>query len=377
MNDRIIQCSKCVMDTTDPDIVFNIKGICNYCLTASTLLSSIQCSKEESDRRLEQLANKIKSESSGNEYDCIIGLSGGVDSSYVAYLAHRMGLNPLAVHFDNGWNTETAVANIKKIVEHCGYDLHTYVIDWPEFRDLQRAFIKASVVDIEMLTDHAIMAAMFKLAKEYNIRNVLSGTNIATEYGMPASWTWRKQDIRNIKAIHKRFGTKKMKNFPTMSSLKWNYILYFSQILKFVEPLNNIEYKKTIAKKVLDKEFGWRDYGGKHYESLFTKFYQAYILPEKFGIDKRKVHLSALIRNGEITRSEGMKMLSLPLYIPNELQRDKKYVLKKLGFTDDEFQNIMQDAPKKHTDYPSDEIILKPLLYCGRIMRKLGFIKRR
>lgn len=346
------------MDTTDPNIEFDQSGVCNYCLEAELLIPKYKYTKQQEDENLSQIEKTIKSDQRG-KYDCVVGLSGGVDSSYVAYLAKKMGLNPLCVHFDNGWNSELAVSNIKKVVDTCGFDLETYVIDWPEFKDLQRSFFKAGVVDIEMLSDHAIMATMFTLRKRHNIKYILSGSNYVTEHGMPLSWLWRKQDLTNIKAIQKQFGTKSLKNFPTLNSVQYQISRMFGLGGVYLELLNNINYSKEDAMKVLESEFGWQYYGGKHYESVFTKFYQAYYLPQKFSYDKRKVHLSAQIRNGEILKEEALVQLEKPLYTEAELRNDLEYVLKKLSFSGDEFQQIMEAAPKSHLDYPSDEWIFK------------------
>ena len=348
-------CKRCVMDTTDSDILFDANGICNHCLEFDRRVSLYRLSEPDVSRRLDFLQETIKSAGSARQYDCIIGLSGGVDSSYTAYLAHELGLKTLAVHFDNGWNSEIAVANIKKIVEKCRFDLQTYVINWPEFRDLQRSFLKASVVDIEMITDHAIAAAMFNFASKYKVRYVLSGNNFATEYGMPKKWLWRKQDAVNILSIHRKFGKVKLKTFPFMGSLTFAIIQKLGLGFKYVEPLNIVNYSKTMAMKTLKEEFHWQYYGGKHYESIFTKFYQGYILPEKFYIDKRIVHWSALIRNGEITREAVITELRKPIYPPDELRKDREYVLKKLGFSEEEFSRIMEEAPKSHLYYGSDE----------------------
>ncbi len=362
-------CTTCVMDTTDPAITFDDHGVCNHCRDALPKIEKIRLSPQESQVRLEALAQQIKADSKGCSYDAVVGMSGGVDSSYVAWLAHKLDLRVLAVHFDNGWNAEIAVANIESVVNTCGFDLETYVIDWPEFRDLQRAFIKAGVVDIEMLSDHAIMAAMFDLAKRHNVKYVLSGTNIATEHGMPRSWVWNKQDLTNIIDIQKRFGDKRLKSFPTMGLLKSIVKRYLGLGFKFVEILDLVNFRKNDAMAELKQETGWQYYGGKHYESTFTKFYQTYILPQKFNIDKRKVHLSALIRNHEIDREEALSELSEPLYELDELRRDKAYVLKKLGFTEDEFDAIMKQSPVRHDFYKSD---IKLRDFLKNLSRKFG-----
>ena len=312
---------------------------------------------DESSRRLRGLAARIAEARTRDGYDSIIGLSGGVDSSYTAWLAHKLGLRPLAVHLDNGWNSEIAVANIHNLVQRCGFDLVTLVIDWPEFRDLQRAFIQAGVVDIEMLSDHAITATMFRLCRKHEIRNVLSGTNIATEHGMPRSWVWNKQDLTNIRSIHSKHGSVPLKTFPTMGLLRsalWRLPLVG---YRFVELLDHANYRKASAVEELKRETGWRDYGGKHHELIFTKFYQCYILPTKFGIDKRRVHLSALIRNGEMDRRTALAALQAPIYDPAELRRDKEFVLKKLGFSEPEFDRVMQTPPVSHDHYRSDRSI--------------------
>lgn len=347
-------CVACVMDTSDPVITFDGAGVCNHCRDAAPALAKVRLSDADSKVRLEALAATIRANAKDRPYDAVVGMSGGVDSSYVAWLAHTLGLRVLAVHFDNGWNAEVAVANIRAVVEACGFDLETYVIDWPEFRDLQRAFIKAGVVDIEMLTDHAIMAAMFDLAKRHDIRYVLSGTNVATEHGMPRAWVWNKQDLTNIEAIHKRFGERKLRSFPRMGLLRSIWRRYLGVGFEFVEILDLVNFRKDQAMDVLTRNTGWRYYGGKHYESVFTKFYQAYILPRKFGIDKRKVHLSALVRNGEMSRDQALAELQKPLYDEDDLRRDKAYILKKLGFSTAEFDALMTMPPVAHDAYPTD-----------------------
>lgn len=362
-------CTRCVMDTTDPEIAFDIEGVCNYCRKFIPMLKSLEISGEEEQQRLKRIASMIKAHNPDQAYDCLLGLSGGVDSSFIAYLVGKMGLRPLAVHYDNGYDSELAIENIKNLVAKLGFDIYTYVIDWEEFKDLQRAFFFASVIDIEMLSDHAITAAMFKLARKHKIKYVLSGTNIATESGVPESWCWHKQDLVNIKAIHARFGDRPLNEFPTFSS--WQRV--WSRIIRwpiYVEILNHINYKKMKAIEVLKREFKWRYYGDKHYESIFTKFYQAYVLPNKFGIDKRRPHLSSLIRNGEITRNDALTELENDPYDPAQLEGDKEYVLKKLSFTEEEFKKIMNLPVKSHLDYPSDRHIIKFLSPLNRIYHR-------
>jgi N-acetyl sugar amidotransferase len=355
-------CSRCVLDGSVPNLDLDGDGVCRFCRDYEPILASLRISKDEEARRLDEISRRIRRHGANRQYDSILGLSGGVDSSYVAVLARRMGLRPLVVHFDNGWNSELAVENIRLLVDALEFDLHTYVIHWPEFKDLQRSFFRASVVDIEMLTDHAITASMVRLARQFRIRHVLSGVNFATESGMPREWLWFKQDLRNIRAIQRRFGTMKIRSFPTCGNWRWRFIMATGR-LRFVEPLNSIHYLKGRARQCLESEFGWRYYGGKHYESVFTKFYQAYVLPQKFGIDKRRSHLSSLIRNGELDRAEAMAELEQPPYDPEQLRIDRQYVLKKLDFSDQEFDEIMRSPVRCHADYPSDadyEWLLRP-----------------
>lgn len=365
-------CTRCILDTSDRDIEFDDNGVCNHCREVDWMLKRQTLGEEESKRRLESLCDTIRREGEGKPYDCLMGLSGGVDSSYVAYLAKQLRLRPLAVHFDNGWDSELAVKNIHRIVSTLEFDLQTYVIDWEEFRDLQRAFIKAGVIDIEMLTDHAILASVFRIASENNIRYIFSGVNVATEYGMPRSWTWFKQDFKNIRAIHNRFGEVRLKTFPRLGTWKWLLLRYFGSNYRFVDILNHLDYKKGNAMAVLEDKLGWQYYGGKHYESLFTQFYQAYILPLKFKVDKRRAHLSSLIRNGEITRGEALREIEKPLYDPVLLRTHKAYVLKKLGFSEEEFDAIMQEPPRAHDDFPSDMPLVNLLLKIKGAFRSKG-----
>ena len=354
-------CTRCILDTSDRDIEFDDNGVCNHCREFDTIVQNRGPGSEQSQKSLETLCERIRAEGEGKPYDCLVGLSGGVDSSYVAYLAKQYRLRPLAVHFDNGWNSELAVKNIHRIVSTLEFDLQTYVIDWEEFRDLQRSFIKAGVIDIEMLTDHAIFASLFRISRENDIKYILSGVNVATESGMPRSWTWFKQDFRNIKAIHDRFGDVRLKTFPRVGTLKWLYLTFISRDFHFVDILNYVNYEKEKAMTVLEDKLGWQYYGGKHYESLFTQFYQAYILPEKFKVDKRRVHLSSLIRNGEITRDEALQEMEKPLYDPKLLKAHKEYVLKKLGFSEEEFGRIMREPPRDHDFYPTSQSIIDVL----------------
>lgn len=348
------QCTITVMDNiADPDIGFDDKGICNYYYDYKATEERTVLKGETGEKKLQQLVAQIKEDGRGKNYDCLIGLSGGVDSTYVAYLVKQLGLRPLAVHLDNGWNSELAVKNIENIINKLNIDLFTLVINWEEFKDIQLSYLKASVVDIEVVSDHAIFATMYKLAKEKSIGHIISGTNIVTEYIMPESWLYKKMDFANLADIHDKFGNVKLKTYPKMDFKKY---VYYSAILKLnaISILNYVPYNKAAIKELIKAELDWRDYGGKHYESVFTKFYQAYILPEKFKIDKRKAHLSTLICSGQITKEEALKELEKPLYDTEELQQDKEYVIKKFGLTEAGFDAIMKTLPRKHEEFKSD-----------------------
>ncbi len=347
------QCTFTVMDNiADPDISFDDYGVCNYYHDYKAAEKNV-FTAGEGQLKLNQLRDKIVERGRGKKYDCLIGLSGGVDSTYVAFLVKKLGLRPLAVHLDNGWNSELAVNNIENITRKLNIDLFTLVVNWEEFRDIQLAYIKASVVDIEVVSDHAILATMYKLAKQHNIGFIISGTNIVTEHIMPPSWIYRKDDFANLKDIHRQFGNVPLKTFPSVDFKKY---VYYSAALKLIpiSILNYVLYNKMEIKKIIAKELDWRDYGGKHYESIFTKFYQAYILPVKFKIDKRKAHLSTLICSGQMTREDALKELESPLYLPEELKKDKQYILKKLGFTEAEFEDVMIAPIRRHDHFKSD-----------------------
>lgn len=367
-------CARCVMDSSDPDISFDADGVCNHCSHFDRLSPAYFLAPGDSEKRLSAKAAEIKAAKTGR-YDSILGLSGGIDSSYAAYMAGKLGLNPLIVHFDNGWNSEIAVANIEKIINKLGFDLSTYVIEWDEFRDIQRSYFKASVIDIEVVSDHAISASMFKIARQHGIKYVLSGTNFGTEHTMPPSWVYRKQDLVNLKDIQRRFGTMPIRSFPTLPTWRFQAAHKLGWGQRYVEFLNDLPYSRKGAIAELDREFGWVDYGGKHYESVFTKFYQAYVLPTKFKVDKRRPHFTDMIHNGEMTRQEALSALTHAPYESVELAQDRDYVLKKLGFSDGEFESIMNEPPKPHEFYRTDQwqvdlmVKLRDMFFGGKKLR--------
>lgn len=345
-------CSRTVMDTTDPDITFDADGASNWWTGFQAIRASAP-SPEERERERVATVQAIRAAGVGRPFDCVLGLSGGVDSSYLAYLAKQWGLRPLVVHFDNGWNDERAVRNIELIVTKLGFRLQTFVMNWPEFRDLQRAYFKASVLDLEVPTDHMIFGALHRIAREHRIRYILSGNNVATEWVLPRAWYYPKFDFANIKAIHRAHGELPMTHLPRLGA--WQ-ALYYHRItgIRDVRMLELVAYRKTDAMRLLQDEFGWQYYGGKHYESVFTRFYQGCILPLKYGIDKRKAHLSNLICNGEITREAALEELAKPTYDPRQQQADRRYVAKKLGWSEVEFTDILALPPRRHEDYGTD-----------------------
>jgi len=362
------QCVRCVMDTSDPEITFDERGYCNHCNDYFEKTSKRAYQGKSSDKKLAQLIENIKKSGKGNNYDCVIGVSGGVDSIYTAYLAKKLGLRPLAVHMDNGWNSELAVSNIEKILKKLEIDLYTLVLDWEEFRDLQLAFLKASVPEAETPTDIAIPAALHKVAAKYHIKYVLSGGNYATEGILPKNWHYNAKDVKYLKAIHEKFGTKKLNTFPTFGFEKEMYYK-IAKGVRMIYPLNYIPYNKQESMKIIEKELDWKYYGGKHHESIYTKFVQSYILPKKFGIDYRLATFSTQICAGEMTREEALTELSENPYDIVSVEEEKKYICKKLVISLDEFDEIMKLPTKSYKDYANDE---KKLEFIYNVYRKIN-----
>lgn len=354
-------CTRCVMDTTIKEINFDEKGICNYCKNYDYRIATELYKEPERSRRLNILIDKIKKDGQKKKYDCIIGVSGGVDSTYVAYLVKKFGLRPLAIHLDNGWNSELAVQNIQNLLNKLNIDFYTHVIDWEEFKDLQKAFIKSSIENLEIPSDHAINALLFKTADEYGLKYIINGSNLATEGLFSNTAGGLDIDYRLLKDIHKKFGTKKLKTYPSIDIWNLAYKIIVKKI-KYIPILNYIDYNKEKVIELLEKEFGWKRYGGKHYESIFTRFFQGYILLNKNNYDKRKDHFSNLIMSGQISRGDALHELSKHPY-PNQelLKEDIKFFLKKFNYTKLEFETIMMTKPRKPSDFKSYEGIFKKL----------------
>lgn len=362
-------CSRCVMDTTATEIVFDDNGVCSFCHHYDTHLVNEVFSNKDGEEKIDKLIAKIKERGKNKQYDCLIGISGGVDSSYVAYLVKKKyGLRVFAVHLDNGWNSELAVANLEQILKRLDIDLYTYVLDWKEFRDIQISFLKSGISNIEIPTDHAIWALLIKTAAKMKIPYIIAGNNVVTESIMPDSWLYSSKDSKLIKAIHDKFGKVKMKTYPRLTT--FDYIQYLLlRGIRWVPILNYIPYVKSDAKKILIDELSWRDYGGKHYESIFTRFFHAYYLPNKFEYDLRKTYLAALICSGQITRDEALEELKNPPAKEEMLVNDKEYVMKKLGLSTEEFESIMNGSKKTFDEYPNSDKLWKSFSKMIKIAR--------
>lgn len=346
-------CTRTIMDTSDPNIQFDEQGICNHYYEYQKQEAAFVRTGQAGQDELQRMVKQIREFGRNRTYDCILGLSGGVDSTYLCLLAKQQGLRPLVVHFDNGWNSELAVNNIQNTVQKLGFDLYTYVVDWPEFRELQRSYFKANVVDIEVLTDHGFMAVLYRQARKHKIKYVLGGMNVVTEAILPSYWIYNKGDLTNIQNIQKRFGTipiERFRSYPWLTPSKRSYIDRVTG-MQVVMPLNDVSYRYEHVKEQIKSELDWRDYGGKHYESVFTRFYQGYILPNKFHFDKRRAHFSTLVCSGQMTRDEALESISRPGYDPDLCRIDMPFVLKKLGFTQQEFDCYLQAPRVEHSEY--------------------------
>jgi N-acetyl sugar amidotransferase len=342
------------MDTSDPEIRFDENGVCNHCSRAERILSTVGDRGGVGAAALNDLAERVRADGRGRAYDVVIGLSGGVDSTYVAYLTTKiLKLRALAIHFDNGWNSELAVHNIEQTVQRLGIDLFTYVVDWEEFRDLQLAFFRSHTSNLEIPTDHAIKAILYRQAAKHGIRHVLSGSNAATEQILPAAWQHDASDLTFLRAIHRRYGTAPMRSFPTLGL---RMLVYYTIIrrIRFHRVLNLIDYDKEKTIELISRELGWRPYGVKHGESTFTRFFQCYIQPRKFGIDKRRAHLSSLIASKQMSRDEAMLELRRNDYPSDDLETDIAFVIKKLQMSRAEFEAYLSAPPVPAATFPNE-----------------------
>jgi N-acetyl sugar amidotransferase len=361
------------MDTSAQDISFDVDGVCNYCTEfLAQRARYLRDDPVERQHRLDALLREVRAAGRGKRYDCIIGVSGGVDSSWALALAVDLGLRPLAVHMDNGWNAELAQNNIANLVRGLGVDLHTHVIDWPEYRGLMEAFFAADVTDVELLYDNAVIAVNFQAAARHRVRHILGGTNVATEgMRMPPGWNWLKYDKRNIRAISRMFGGPSLRTFPSVGTL--DFLRFHLRGIRWLSFLDYFDYRKTVALQSLQGRFGYKPYPFKHYESVFTRFYQGFILPTKFGIDKRRLHFSTLIMNGEMTRKEAMEALEgIPYESEKLLRSDTAYFLKKMGWTREKLDEYLARPGKPHNSYPSEKPLWDRAIATYRRFRASG-----
>ena len=345
------QCTVTIMDTTDPDITFNEKGECNWVTDVYAKVRQ-HWNPAGNPEALAAMVSQIKEAGKGKRYDCILGLSGGLDSSYMALVARRHGLRPLVVHTDTGWNSELAVRNIELIVKKCSYELATNVVNWEEIAALHRAFLRAGVPNQDIPQDHVIFAALYRTALRNGIKWVLNGSNFSCESILPKAWGYDARDVFHLRAIHRRFGDAPLGAFPTMGHLKYSYFR-LANGLKIAKILNLVPYTRKEAIEELTAEFGWRYYGGKHYESRWTRYFQGWWLPVKFGYDKRLAHLSSLILSGQISREGALEELTKDHYPESTRREDQIFINKKLGFTEKEFNDLLAEPPHSHYEYPT------------------------
>lgn len=349
------RCVRCVMDTTDMDITFNDKGECNHCEHYLVTLKENAYVQGISESNWKGILAHIKTKGANNSYDCLVGISGGVDSCYVAHLCKEYGLRPLLVHIDNGWNTDISVKNVKKMVEQLGFDYVSYVIDWNEFKEIQLAFLKSSLVDLEMPTDIAIAAALYKTAAKYKIQSIVSGGNYSGEGILPLTWGYHVYtDMKLYKHIVNKYSSVPLKKVPTVG-LEGAFYYKFIKGIKSYYPLNFTDFDKEKARAFLMENYGWENYGGKHHESKITAFWQGYAMPAKYNMDYRKATLSSQICSGQISREEALKVLEQAPYDAVKIQADKEYIAKKFGITMEALEGYLRNSPKTYKDFPNSK----------------------
>ncbi len=364
-------CTNCVMDTSDSNITFDGRGWCDYCNNFHSNILPNWYTDERGEREILRQAEQVRQEGGKRDHDCLLGISGGVDSSYLAYLAkEKLGLKPLIFHVDAGWNSQQAVNNIEKLVDVLGLDLHTEVIDWLEMKDLQLAFFKAQVPHLDTPQDHCFFAALYNFAAKHGFKYILNGGNYSTEcVREPLEWHYHASDLRHLKDIHRRFGTRPLKAFP-MADI-FTYKLYYRYVkgVRVLRPLNYVPYIKEEAMQFLVDRFGWQRYAHKHYESRFTRFYEGFWLPTKFGFDKRRAHFSSLILTKQMTRAEALGRIAEPAYDEATIREDFEYIATKLDVSVAELQALLRGPNKSFRDYKS----AMPLIHLGtQVMRAFG-----
>ena len=367
-------CINCVMDTTDSKIVFDDKGVCDHCNTFYSDILPKWHTDERGDRALKEIVKKIKKEGEGKDFDCLMGMSGGIDSSYLLYImVKKYDLRPLVFHVDAGWNSQIAVNNIERLVDGLDLDLFTEVINWEEIKDLQLAFFKSGVPHIDTPQDHAFFATMYKFASKHDIKHILTGGNYSTEcVRNPLEWMYYQSDSIQLRDIYKKFGTGELKDYP-VSNILWHKIyLPYVKGIKLIRPLDFFPYDKDLAMQELVDKFGYQKYPQKHFESRFTRFYESFWLPKKFGFDTRKVQYSSLILTNQMTREDALEKLKYPAYNPETIMQDFEYIATKLGISKEELQSYMDAPNKTYKDYKSQENIYN---IGAKVMRLLGLEK--
>ena len=359
---EMVLCSRCVMDSLDSRIQFNSEGVCDHCATFDQQILPDWERMRTEIGGLTEMVNAVKaSRKSSQQYDCILGMSGGVDSSYLLHLAVvELGLKPLVFHVDAGWNSQLAVNNIERLIDKLGLDLYTEVIDWEEMKDLQLAFFKSGVPHIDVPQDHAFFATMYKYASKYNIKHILTGGNYSTEcVRNPLEWMYYQSDSIQLIDIHKRHGTRPLTSYPVTNILWHKVWLPYFRGIKLLRPLDHMEYHKADAMKLLMETYGWQPYPQKHFESRFTRFYESYWLPKRFGYDVRKVQFSSLILTGQMTREEALAELEKPSYDESTIHHEFEYVANKLDITVQELQSYLDMPKRTYRDYKSQDSIYR------------------
>ena len=364
-------CSNCIMDTSDSNIRFDARGWCDYCNNFHTNILPNWRTDERAEQAIMARAARIRREGKGLPYDCLLGVSGGVDSSYLAYLAkEKLGLRPLLFHVDAGWNSPQAVNNIERVVDGLGLDLHTEVINWPEMRDLQLAYFKAQVPGLDAPQDHAIFGAMYNFAASSGIKTILNGGNYSTEcIREPLEWAYHASDLRQLKDIHRRFGTRPLNTFPLSDIFTYRIYYRYVKGVEVIKPLDCFPYVKEDAMQLLIDRYGWQRYAHKHHESRFTRFYEGYWLPVKFGFDKRRAHFSSLILTQQMTRQEALERIAEPAFSPSTIDQDFAYVATKLDISVSELRAYLEGPNKGYRDYKSN---MRLIAIGTRVMRALG-----
>ena len=368
------QCTRCVMDTSDPNITFNEEGLCSYCQNYDKNIKPFWKPNENRFDELEKIAAEIRKAGKGHDYDCILGLSGGADSSYLAYIAKEvMHLRPLALVVDTGWNLNVAVENIERIVKGLDIDMWTVVVNWKEMADLQLAMFKAQVSGQDLVQDHAIFAGLYNYAVQHHIKYVLTGSNSSTEFIRPPVEFIPLNDLTAMRDIDKKYGTIPLKTYPQCDMFKYRLLYRYVYGMKRVYPLDYVIYDKEEAMKLLHEKYGWESYANKHYENVFTRWYEGYYLPHKFGYDTRRNVLSNQILAGTMTREEAKKILEQPPYDPEQMEEDKEYIAKKLGVSTEEFENIIEGENKTIYDYNNEQ----GLIHMAVKIAKLAGVEKR